>query len=317
MKIIFMGTPDFAVPSLKAIIEAGHDVGMVITQPDRQKNRGKKLIFSPVKEVAMENGIPVFQPERLRDDPQTIAAMRAFSPDIVVVAAYGQILSKELLDMAKHGAINVHGSLLPKLRGASPIQRSILLGYDKTGVTIMKMAEGLDTGDMISKVEVEIGDMTYGELSEVLADRGSKLLVSTIDDIAAGKFTLEKQDDNLSSYAPIIKKEDGRVDFNKSAFEIQCQIRAYDPWPGTYTTYGGQSIKLWRADVLSEDEASSYDAAVPGTIVDINKENIVVACGKGYLRLLEIQPQGKKRMTVKAYLLGNSFELLQVLGEEV
>lgn len=320
MKIVFMGTPKFAVPSLEALIKSGHEVGLVVTQPDKRKNRGKKLVFSPVKELALKHEIPVYQPEKLRNDEETIAAMKAFKPDLTVVAAYGQILSKEVLEIAEHGSINVHGSLLPKLRGASPIQMSIYQGFEETGVTIMQMEEGLDTGDMLSKVSVKIDGKTYKELEEVLSQAGSELLIETIASIREGSANFEKQDNEESTYAHIIRKEDGKIDFSRSASEIECQIRAFDPWPGTFANIGGETIKFWKGAVLSIEEAKTCGRfsktnfngiKIPGAIVGIGKNSIGIATGDGILEIIEIQPAAKKRMAVSAYLLGHSFELLE------
>ena len=250
MKTVYMGTPDFAVKPLKALAEAGYDIGMVFTQPDREKNRGKKVIPSPVKEAASELGLKVVQPARLKGDEESLSALREYAPDIIIVAAYGQILPKEVLELPKFGCINIHGSLLPEFRGASPVQHAILSGKEKTGVTIMQMAEGLDTGDMLTKAEVSIEKKTTAELMDELSEVGAKLLTETLPLIEKGEITPEKQDDSLSSYAGMIRKEDGRLDFSgETAEEAERKVRAFNPWPGTYFNYGDVQLKVWAAEV--------------------------------------------------------------------
>ena len=303
MKTVFMGTPDFAVPQLKALIEAGHEVGYVLTQPDRAKNRGKKVQFSPVKEVAVEHNIPVLQPERIKKSPDVLETLRAYEPDIIVVAAYGQIIQKEILELPKYGCINVHASLLPELRGASPIQHAILEGKEKSGVTIMQMAEGLDTGDMLSKTEVVIGRMTGEELHDALAAAGAELLKNTLPEIEAGTITPEVQDDALASYAGMISKADGKIDFSKTPEEIERQIRAFEPWPGAFCTYGDLTMKVRRAECTDKETKAEY-----GTIVEAGENGIDVACNGGILRITEIQMPGKKKVAVKDYLRGNTIE---------
>ena len=308
MKTVFMGTPDFAVPQLKALIESGNEVGYVITQPDRAKNRGKKIQFSPVKEVAVENGIPVLQPERIRKSPEVLEKLRAYGPDIIVVAAYGQIIQKEILELPKFGCINVHASLLPELRGASPIQHAILEGKEKTGVTIMQMAEGLDTGDMLSRTEVKIGKMTGEELHDALAEAGAELLKQTLPKIEAGTVIPVAQDDSLSSYAGMISKADGKIDFSKTPEEIERQVRAFEPWPGAFCVYDGRTMKVRGAECTGERTDSEN-----GTIVNVSEEGIDVACNKRILRITEIQMPGKKRVAVRDYLRGNSVKKGTVL----
>jgi len=303
MKVIFMGTPDFAVPVLDAIIKAGHEVGYVITQPDKAKNRGKKVQFTPVKELAVANDIPVLQPERIKQSPETMDLLKAYAPDIAVVVAYGQIIQKELLDLPKYGCVNVHASLLPKLRGASPIHHAILQGEEETGVTIMQMAEGLDTGDMLTKVSLPVNGMNCEALHDKLAELGANLLVDTLPRIEAAEITPEPQDDALSTYAGLISKKDGEIDFTKSPEEIERQIRAFDPWPGAFCTYKGETMKLWKAECT--EKASE---AEPGTIVSVSDEGIEICCGGRILRATEIQMPGKKRVEVKAFLRGNQIE---------
>lgn len=303
MKVVFMGTPDFAVPVLDAVIRAGHEVGYVITQPDKAKNRGKKVLFTPVKELAVAHDIQVLQPERIKQSPETMELLKAYEPDIAVVVAYGQIIQKELLDLPKYGCVNVHASLLPKLRGASPIHHAILQGEEETGVTIMQMAEGLDTGDMLSKTSLSIDGMNCEALHDQLAEMGARLLIETLPLIEAGEIMPEPQDDALSSYAGLISKKDGIIDFTKTPEEIERQIRAFDPWPGAYCAYKGETMKLWKAEVLNKNSD-----AVPGTIVNVSDEGIDISCGGRLLRVTEIQMPGKKRVEVKAFLRGNSIE---------
>ena len=308
MKTVFMGTPDFAVPQLQALIDGGHEVGYVITQPDRAKNRGKKVQFSPVKEVAVANNIPVLQPERIKKSPETLEVLREYNPDIIVVAAYGQIIQKEILELPEFGCINVHASLLPELRGASPIQHAILEGHQKTGVTIMQMAEGLDTGDMISKTEVVIEKKTGEELHDALAAAGAELLKETLPEIEAGTVKPEVQDDSKATYAGMISKADGEIDFSKTAEEVERQVRAFDPWPGAYCDYNGQVMKVRSSECTGKDTDAEN-----GTVLEVSDKGIETACGGRVLRITEIQMPGKKRVAVKDYLRGNNIEKGTVL----
>jgi len=308
MKTVFMGTPDFSVPVLQAMVEAGHQVGYVVTQPDKAKDRGKKIQYTPVKEKALEHGIEVLQPERVRSNEEFFETMKAYAPDIIVVVAYGQILPKEILELPKYGCVNVHASLLPKLRGAAPIQYSIVSGEKETGVTIMQMGEGLDTGDMLIKDSVEIGTMNYSQLHDCLCDMGAKLLVKALELIEAGQITPEPQDDSLSSYAKMISKADGKLDFTKSPEELERLIRGFDPWPGAFCQYGDIVMKFWKAQPLEE-----VSAAEAGTIIDVSDAGIKIACGGRALLVTEIQVPGKKRVNVKDYLRGNKIEKGTVL----
>lgn len=309
MKTVFMGTPDFAVESLKGLIRSGAEIGCVITQPDRAKNRGKKIVMTPVKELAMEQGIKVLQPERIRNDEETMKFLKEYNPDLIVVTAYGQIIPKEILDLPKYGCINVHASLLPRFRGASPIQHAILAGDEETGVTIMQMEEGLDTGDMISKASIEIGDMNGEELHDALAKLGGQLLEETLPDIFAGNIHPEKQDDALSNYAGLIKKEDGKLDFeNEDADYLERKIRAFDPWPSTYCIFNGQNMKVKKAQFIDKD----YDLT-PGTVIKADDEGIDVVCKNGVLRIKELQLPGKKAMETGPFLRGNKLEKGEVL----
>lgn len=310
MKILFMGTPDFAAGILKSLIEAGHEITAVVTQPDRAKGRSGEPVFSPVKEVAVETGIPVLQPERIKR-PEETAKLLEYPADIYVVAAFGQILSKEILEQPPLGCINVHASLLPKYRGASPIQRVILNGETRTGVTIMQMNEGLDTGDILySKSLVLAPDETFETLHDRLMALGAQAVNEALDLIGCGKITRVMQDDSYSSYAPLIKKEDGRIDWKKSSTEIYAQIRAFNPWPGTFTYLDGKMMKIWEA---APSDSYAKDGAKPGEIISVSKDFLTVSCGQGALTVTSLQAEGKKRMDVKAYLLGNAIEKGAVL----
>lgn len=294
-----MGTPEFAVPSLEKLIECGYEIPAVVTQPDRRGNRGK-IAFSPVKEKALENSILVLQPQSIRKDESFMAKLAELNPDLIIVAAFGQILPKRVLNIPKYGCINVHGSLLPKLRGAAPMQYAILEGLPKTGVTIMKMAAGLDTGDMIDRREMDITGLTIAELSEKLAALGADLLADTIPHILDGSAVYTPQDDAESSYAPMIRKSDGLTDFSGSAAQEERKMRAFDPWPALYSYLNGKQIKFFRAEVLSGNSEEE-----PGTVIRVEKQSFDIQCGDGSLRILELQAQGKKRMNAGDFLRGN------------
>ncbi|MGN0715645.1 MAG: methionyl-tRNA formyltransferase [Anaerovoracaceae bacterium] len=301
MKTVFMGTPDFAAVVLDSVVKAGHEVGYVITQPDKARDRGKKIQFTPVKEKALEYGLKVLQPEKVRGNETLLEQLREYGPDIIVVVAYGQILPKDLLELPALGCVNVHASLLPKLRGASPIQNAIVTGETVTGVTIMQMSEGLDTGDMLTKVEVEIGRMNGEQLHDTLAEAGAKLLVETLPQLEAGLITPQPQDDSQSTYAGLIRKADGKIDFRKTPEEIERLIRGFDPWPGAFCDCNGTVMKLWAAEPLAD--ASDQE---PGTVLRAGEEGMDISCGGRVLRVTEIQMPGKKRVFVKDYLRGNS-----------
>lgn len=303
MKIVFMGTPEFAAESLKALYKSEHSVELVITQPDRAKNRGKKVQFTPVKEVAVEYETEIMQPEKIRNNEEIMETLTAINPDIIVVAAYGQILPEEILNLPKYGCINVHASLLPRLRGASPIQQAIVLGEEKTGVTIMQMAKGLDTGDMLTKSEIEIGSLNGSQLHDSLAEMGGVLLVDTLKLIEEGKIVPEPQDDELATYSGLISKKDGKIDFSKSPAEIERLIRGFDPWPGAFCNLGEDVIKFWKA--IPTDETTAKE---DGTVLAADKDGIEVACGGKVLVVTEIQAPGKKRMAVGDYLRGHAIE---------
>ena len=303
MNIAFMGTPDFAVPSLKKIIEK-YGVKLVVTQPDKAKGRGKKVSISPVKEVAVENNIDVIQPVKIRNDVEAIEKLKSLDLDFIIVVAFGQILSKEILDMPRYGCVNVHASLLPKYRGAAPIQWAVINGEKVSGVTTMRMDIGIDTGDMIEKVEVPLDkEETGGSLFDRLAEEGAKLCVHTMAEIEAGRATYTKQDESEATHTSMIKKQFGKIDWTKSAVEIERLVRGLNPWPSAYTSLNGKTLKIWRASV---EEADS--GAKAGTIVSIAKDEIAVQTGKGILLLQEVQLEGKKRMPVDAFLRGYQLE---------
>ncbi|MBQ3281366.1 MAG: methionyl-tRNA formyltransferase [Eubacterium sp.] len=315
MKIVFLGTPDFAVPVLNKLIEAGHEVGFVVTQPDRKGNRGK-VIFSPVKQAALDNSIEVLQPEHISKDESILAKLEGFAPDAMIVIAYGQILRRNVIDIPRLGCFNVHASLLPRLRGASPIQHAILDGDERAGVTIMKIDEGLDTGDMVISDSVEIGRMNFEELHDTLSVMGADLMVRALELIESGKAEFTPQDDSQSTYAGMIRKEDGKIDFTDSATAIDQKIRAFDPWPGAFCDFGGTTIKIWKAepeekeyDGIAPGTVLSTDSSIaPGTVLSADSSGIRVKCGKGVLIIEELQLPGKKRTSVRDYLLGHKIE---------
>ena len=303
MKIIYMGTPDFAVGPLQALVEAGHEITAVVTQPDKPKGRSSQLVPPPVKAYALTQNLTVLQPEKIKT-PEAVEELKKYEADLFVVAAFGQILSKEILDMPKYGWINIHASLLPKYRGAAPIQWSIIDGEKETGVTIMQMDVGLDTGDILTQKVVPIADDDTGEsLFDKLCVAGSELLLETIPQIEAGTLSPRKQDEAKSTYAKMLRKELGNIDFNKSAKEIWYLVRGLNSWPSAYTYYNNKTMKIWRAEPVAENS----DLPV-GTLVKKDKESIYVQTGEGMLRILEIQLEGKKRMSVKDFMLGHSFE---------
>lgn len=303
MKIVYMGTPDFAVPALKKLIEAGHEITAVVTQPDRQRGRGKEVQCSPVKECAMEYQIPVFQPLKIKA-PEAVAQLRTYEADIFVVAAFGQILSGEILEMPKYGCVNIHASLLPKYRGAAPIQWAVIDGEEKTGVTIMQMNEGLDTGDIITQREVLIGPEETGEsLFGKLSLLGAELLVDTLPSIEQGTAVRRPQGDQSSTYARMLRKEDGRIDWTQTSKQIEQKVRGMNSWPSAYTMWKGKTLKIWKAGWNQAVHANP-----PGTVVAVDKDSFAVACGEGVIRIMELQLEGKKRMPVKDFLLGYQLE---------
>ena len=303
MKIVFMGTPEFAVPALQSLIDAGHEIALVVTQPDKKGNRNK-VIPSPIKVLAEERGLPIAQPIKIRKDEEFISSLSNLAPDMIVVAAFGQILPKSVLDIPKLGCINIHGSLLPDLRGASPMQTAVRLGYKETGVTIMQMAEGLDTGDMISKVVCNIEGMDISEVTATLAEAGAKLLVETLPSIENGTAVYEKQDDSKSTYAKMIDKADGKTDFCEDAWTLECKMRAFSEWPTLYSYLDGLQVKFFKGEALMDEQADGE----PGTVSDISKNYYTINCGAGKFKVLEQQLQGKKRMGAGDFMRGHQLK---------
>ena len=313
MRIVFMGTPDFAVGSLRALNESGkHEIAAVYTQPDRPKGRGNKMLMTPVKEYALEHGFEVYQPLKVKDQ-EVIEQLQSFNPDLIVVAAFGQFLPKAILEMPKYGCINVHASLLPKYRGAAPIQYAIIKGEKESGVTIMQMDIGMDTGDMLSKVVVPIGEeTTMGELHDALMNAGAELLLTTIDGLESGTVEAVPQNNDEATYATLLDRSMERIDWNKSAAEVHNLIRGFNPAPSTYTKLpNGKSLKLWCSHVTGEAAA-----AAPGTVVQVTKKSFKVACGDGVLEILEVQPESKKRMPAQVFINGRGIQEGDVLGME-
>ena len=305
-----MGTPDFAVPPLKALCEAGHDIQLVVTKPDTAKDRGKKIQSCPVKKTAEELGLKVETPEKLKNNEEFFGLLNSIKPDFIVVAAYGKILPRQVLDAPKYGCINIHASLLPEYRGAAPIHRAVIDGCKTTGITIMYMEEGLDTGDIISQAAVEIGEKTTAQLHEELAELGAELIVKALPSIADGTAGRTAQDDSKASYAPMVFKNEGIIDFTKTAREICCLVRGFNSWPSASTVYNGQVMKVHIAH-----EGSSRDSGkAPGTILAADKNGIEAACRNGSVVFTNIQMPGKKAMDVSAFLLGNKVQIGSVLG---
>ena len=312
MKIVFMGTPDFAVPSLRGLIDNGYAIAAVITQPDRPKGRKRVLTPPPVKVEAQAHGIPVMQPEKLRD-PAAIAELAQYAPDLIVTAAYGQILPKAVLEMPKLGCINVHGSLLPKYRGAAPIQYAIMDGEQETGVTIMYMEEGLDTGDMISAVRVPIDDADdTGSLFDKLSTAGAALLIETLPELAAGRVQATPQREEEATYARMLKREHERIDWSLPAASIHNLIRAMRPWTGAFTTLDGAPLKIWRTD----KPTGGHSAAAPGTVTSISADAFEVNCGIGTIRITAVQPAGKTAMPAGEFLKSGRLRVGDRLGAE-
>ncbi len=299
MRVIFMGTPDFAVGTLEAVIKAGHEVVLAVTQPDKPKGRGNTMQFPPVKEKALEHGIEVYQPKRVRE-PECVAYLRQYKPDIIIVAAFGQILPGEILEMPQYGCVNVHASLLPKYRGAAPIQWAVINGEKYSGVTTMRMNEGLDTGDIIEQARVELApDETGGSLFDRLAEVGAELCVHTMAEIEAGRAVYTRQDEAEATHVGMIKKQFGKIDWTKPAEEIERLCRGLNPWPSAYTSLNGKTLKVWKASVQP-----GGDPLEAGKVVLVDKKVIGVQTGKDILILQEIQLEGKKRMSADAFLRG-------------
>lgn len=307
MRIVFMGTPDFAVPSLQALIDAGHEVCAVYTQPDKPQGRKQILTAPPVKTLALEHDIPVFQPNTLKNEDEQ-ARLRELAPEVIIVVAYGKLLPKAVLDIPPHGCINVHGSLLPRWRGAAPIQWAVIAGDEMAGVTTMQMAEGLDTGDMLLTYETKVGEKeTAGELFDRLAQSGAELLIQTL--VKLDEITPRPQDDAQSCYAHMLDKQMAVIDWSKSTHEIDCLIRGLNPWPIALTMLSGERLKVFAAEKAAGN-------GEPGTVLEADpKKGLTVACGEGALRLTEIQLVGGKRMKATDFLRGHSLEVGVKLGE--
>ena len=312
MDIIFMGTPDFAVPVLETLTASEkHHVKAVITQPDKARGRSGKLIFTPVKEAALAHDIPVYTPEKVKD-PAFVEQIKQISCDIIVVVAFGQILSKEILEYPAYGCVNVHASLLPRWRGAAPIQWSILAGDEKTGVTIMQMDVGLDTGDMLAKTEIPLDGTETGEsLFEKLSVLGGPLLLETLDKIQEGTVQPEKQKEEDSTYAKMLTRDMGQLDFTKDALSLERTIRGLNSWPSAYTYYAGKMLKIWGAKVVEEE-----GNAVPGEVVKIQKDGFFIQTGKGLLKAEQVQLEGKKKMSAGDFLRGIQMQPGEKLGKE-
>ncbi len=316
MKVVYMGTPDFAVDTLEAIVQAGHEVALVVTQPDKAKGRGKKMQYTPVKEKALEHNLPVAQPEKVREE-SFIEELERIAPDVIVVVAFGQILPERILNIPKFGCINVHASLLPAYRGAAPIQWAVIDGLAESGVTTMYMEKGLDTGDIIEQSHLILSeDETGGSLFERLAKEGANVLLSTLEKLEAGTATRTKQDDSKSSYAKMLTKDMGNLDFSKDAVVLERLIRGLNPWPSAYTRLKDKTLKVYEAKVLEEEETKALynGAAMVGTIIAVDKKSFTVLCGKGALKILNLQLEGKKRMDTSAFLLGYKIEVGEQLG---
>ena len=314
--VIFMGTPDFAVGTLRALLDSGYTVQAVFTQPDKPKGRGKAMQMTPVKEVALEAGLPVYQPKRIRE-AENLELLRSYQPDVIVVVAFGQIIPEEILKLPKYGCINVHASLLPGYRGAAPIQWAVINGEKESGVTTMRMDTGLDTGDMILREKVPLDPKeTGGSLFDKLSQIGADLLIRTLEALENGTAGFEKQPkDSPTPYAAMLKKEMGCIDWGKDAASIECLIRGLNPWPTAYTAYRGKTLKIWAADVEeAADVPQTTDGLLPGTIAEVTKKTLKVQTGNGLLSIRELQLEGKKRMETDAFLRGFSLTEGEKLG---
>lgn len=308
MKVIFMGTPDFAVGTLEALIEAGHEIVLVVTQPDKPKGRGGKMQFTPVKEVAVAHDIPVYQPKKMKE-PECVETLKGYQADVCVVVAFGQILPKEILEMTPYGCINVHASLLPKYRGAAPIQWAVIDGEEVSGVTTMQMDEGLDTGDIILKAQVPLDEKeTGGSLFDRLAAEGAALCVKTLKALEDHTATWTPQGDSTTSYAKMLTKDLGNIDWSQAAVSIERLVRGLNPWPSAYTNWQGKTMKIWEAEVSTKE-----GEALPGTIIQVDKDGFYVQTGQGSLKIKALQIPGKKRMDAAAFLLGYQVNVGDVL----
>ncbi len=307
MKIIFMGTPDFAAASLEALIDSRHEIQAVVTQPDKPKGRKGELTPSPVKVIAKREGIKVYQPLKVRDE-EFVKTLRAYNPDVMVVVAFGQIIPLSILEMPKYGCVNIHGSLLPKYRGAAPIQWAVLDGEKETGITTILMDEGIDTGDILLKKTIKIdADETSGSLFDKLMALGAKTILETLDELEKGSLTPTKQGESPTAYAKMLTKTMGLIDFTKPAKELDCFVRGMDPWPSAYTLLSGKTLKLWKVRAVE-------GGGKAGSVIEIGKESFTIACGEGAIEVLEVQLEGKKRMSAGDFLKGSTLNIGQELG---
>ena len=308
MKIVFMGTPDFAVSTLESLVMGGHEVIAAVTQPDKPKGRGKAVQYTPVKEKALEYEIPVYQPVKARD-PEFVELLKGMDPDVIVVVAFGQLLPKAILDIPKYGCVNVHASLLPKYRGAAQIQWAVIDGEEVSGVTTMLMDEGLDTGDMLEKAEIVLDEKeTGGSLFDKLSALGGELILSTLEKMENGTITRTPQGDSTTSYAKMLKKTMGEIDWHMEAVKIERLIRGLNPWPSAYTSLKGKTVKIWSADVVAGESTGN-----PGRVT-VTKDKLLVECGENFLSITELQLEGKKRMETAAFLRGFTVEDQTVFG---
>ena len=307
MKIIFMGTPDFAAASLEALIDSRHEIQAVVTQPDKPKGRKGELTPSPVKVIAKREGIKVYQPPKVRDE-EFVDTLRAYNPDVMVVVAFGQIIPLSILKMPKYGCVNIHGSLLPKYRGAAPIQWAVLDGEKETGITTILMDEGIDTGDILLKKTIKIdADETSGSLFDKLKALGAETILETLDELEKGSITPTKQGESPTAYAKMLTKAMGLIDFTRSAKELDCFVRGMDPWPSAYTLLAGKTLKLWKVRAVEKSGKA-------GSVIEIGKESFTIACGEGAIEVLEVQLEGKKRMSAGDFLKGSTLNKGQELG---
>ena len=307
MKIIFMGTPDFAAASLEALIASRHEIQAVVTQPDKPKGRKGELTPSPVKVIAKREGIKVYQPLKVRDE-EFVKTLRAYNPDVMVVVAFGQIIPLSILKMPKYGCVNIHGSLLPMYRGAAPIQWAVLDGEKETGITTILMDEGIDTGDILLKKTIKIdAEETSGSLFDKLMALGAKTILETLDELEKGNLTPTKQGESPTAYAKMLNKAMGLIDFTRSAKELDCFVRGMNPWPSAYTLLAGKTLKLWKVRAVG-------GGGKAGSVIDIDKESFTIACGEGAIEVLEVQLEGKKRMSAGDFLKGSTLNIGQELG---
>lgn len=307
MKIIFMGTPDFAAASLEALMASRHEIQAVVTQPDKPKGRKGELTPPPVKVIAKREGIKVYQPLKVRDE-EFVKTLRAYNPDVMVVVAFGQIIPLSILKMPKYGCVNIHGSLLPKYRGAAPIQWAVLDGEKETGITTILMDEGIDTGDILLKKTIKIDtDETSGSLFDKLMALGAETILETLDELEKGSLTPIKQGESPTAYAKMLTKAMGLIDFTKPAKELDCFVRGMDPWPSAYTLLAGKTLKLWKVRAVE-------GGGKAGSVIDIDKESFTIACGEGAIEVLEVQLEGKKRMSAGDFLKGSTLNIGQELG---